>query len=153
MGNVGQHRLAGGHAGRIEDGAERGEREEQPEREDAELRRNRDGGDAHAAQDVGHDRRSASPEAIDDRAGDEAGEHERECGDRRDEADVGGAAGELEHDPWERDERDAVPCRRDEGRDLERDERTPAPRRPYASCRAHRRSRERRLSFSVRPPV
>ena len=84
MGNVGQHRLAGRYAGWVEDGAERGERGEQPEREEAELRCDRNGGDAHAAQDVGDDRRLPSPEAVDDRAGDQAGEHERERCDRRD---------------------------------------------------------------------
>ena len=87
-----EHRLAGGHAGRVEDGAERGEREEQPEREEVELRRDRNRGDAQAAQDVGRDRRSPAAEAVDDRPGDERGEHERQRGDRRDEADVGRAA-------------------------------------------------------------
>jgi hypothetical protein len=92
VGGVGKHRLAGGHAGGVEDAAERRQRGEQSQREETEVRGDRDRGDAHTAQDVRHDGRSPPPEAVDDRARYEPGEHERHCGDRRDEADVGCAA-------------------------------------------------------------
>ena len=151
-GGLREHRLARRHARRVEDGAEGRQHEEQAEREHVEHRRDRNGGDAQPAEDVRRNRGAPAPEAVDDRPRDERGEHQRQCCDRSDEPDVRRAAGELEHDPRQGDERDAVAGGRHEGRGLERDERAPVARAP-GSTRAQRSRRERRRSFSVLPPV
>lgn len=103
-----EHCFAGGDPGGIEDRTERGQDREAGNRQaeggiDHRNRHHRDGGEG-----VGGDGDTAATGDVDDRAREEAGEEERNCGGRRHESGTGRAAGAFQDQPGQGDDRDAI---------------------------------------------
>ena len=99
--------------------------------EPVEGRQQRDQRDAHPGQDVRDDRRTPAPDHVDDRPGEQAGHQQRDDLGRGDRAGGGRAAGELEDQPGQHDERDAVAHARQQGARLEQEQGPPRPARRH----------------------
>ena len=119
---LGQHRLARRLAGRVEERSGEDEREQRGERQADRVVEDRDAEHGDAAREVGDDARAPVAEPVDDDAAERGGDDERKEREEADEAGLGDAAGRLEHEPGDRELREAVARDRDRIRGEEAEE-------------------------------
>ena len=141
---LGQDRLARRLARRVEERSGEDERQQRCERQADRVVEDRHAEDGSAAREVGDDARPPVPEPVDDDAAEGGRDHERKEREEADEPGLGNAPRRLEHEPRDRELRQAVARDRDRVRGEEAEERRSLLHRSRSgSSRGKRRSSSR----------